>query len=73
LPPLLLKQVLIPPHHPSEIHAAAGKRPPAEVMHERVTRNHGPVARLQSPPAIVIVLEAADPFESSLKKRTSRW
>jgi hypothetical protein len=61
LPPLLLKQLLIPPHYLREIHAAAGKRPPAEVMHERVAGDHGPVTRLQCPPAIVIILEAADP------------
>ena len=34
--------------------------PAAEVMHERVAGDHGPIAGLDRPQAVVVVLEAAD-------------
>src|SRR5207302_9420952 len=53
--------MLVGPHQLAEVDAGADERTAAEVMYEAVPGNHGPVARRQRPPAIVIVFEAADP------------
>ena len=43
-----------------EVDPAAQERPAAEMVDERVAGDHGPIARLDRPQAVVVVLEAAD-------------
>jgi len=58
--PFVLEDLPVAIHQRTEVYPGADERPAAEMVDERIARDHGAETGLQRSPAVIVVLVTAD-------------